>query len=209
MSRDNFETTGDESGEKGGENRRGQKKKKKKKKNSASELLDIFPIWLSFLPFSPLRSMVQSQAWPFKWNLFFSLVVVLHAIFVWYVFLAIESMGKILWSDYSHSVYGFQYFWNFLHSFNSEEGTGANAPSCPRDHILCKLCRCPISARTLFCCRFQNSHIQSCKHLALHKGKRLSHFWSLLLWRKHTETQKNECKHREQQRFMQRSIFGD
>ena len=30
MSRDNFETTGDESGEKGGENRRGQKKKKKK-----------------------------------------------------------------------------------------------------------------------------------------------------------------------------------
>ena len=28
---------------------------------------------------------------------------------------------------------GFQYFWNFL---NSEEGTGANVPSCPRDHIL-------------------------------------------------------------------------
>ena len=102
-----------------------------------------------------------------------------------------------------HMVYiGFQYFWNFLLFLNSEEGTGANAPNCPRDHILCKLCRCPISARTLFCCRFQNSHVQSCKHLALHKGKRLSHFLSLLLWRKHTEAEKNECKHREQQRFM-------
>ena len=108
-------TTGDESGEKGGENRRGIKEKK----NSASEPLGSLrsPIFFLFdcvfCLFSPLRSLVPTQAWPFKWNLSFSLVVVLHAIFVWCVFLAIESMGKILWSDYSNGVYWFSVFLEF------------------------------------------------------------------------------------------------
>ena len=57
-------TTGDESGEKGGENRRGIKEKK----NSASEPLGSFrsPIFFLFdcvfCLFSPLRSLVPSQA---------------------------------------------------------------------------------------------------------------------------------------------------
>ena len=118
------------------------KRKKIRRANRSARFAGRYFSYLTaFFAFSPtLRSLVPSQAWPFKWNLFFSLVVVLHAIFVWYVFLAIESMGKILWSDYSNGVHiGFQYFWNFLHFLNSEEGTGANVPSCPRDHILCKV----------------------------------------------------------------------
>ena len=92
------------------------KRKKKFGERTArlASLADIFPIWLRFFRFfSPLRSLVPNQAWPFKWNLFFSLVVVLHAIFVWCVFLAIESMGKILWSDYSNGVYWFSVFLEF------------------------------------------------------------------------------------------------
>ena len=102
---------------------RGKRRRKsawdKRKKNSASEPLGSLrsPIFFLFdcvfCLFSPLRSLVPSQAWPFKWNLFFSLVVVLHAIFVWCVFLAIESMGKILWSDYSNGVYWFSVFLEF------------------------------------------------------------------------------------------------
>ena len=102
---------------------RGKRRRKsawdKRKKNSASEPLGSLrsPIFFLFdcvfCLFSPLRSLVPSQAWPFKWNLFFSLVVVLHAIFVWCVFLAIESMAKILWCDYSNGVYWFSVFLEF------------------------------------------------------------------------------------------------
>ena len=59
---------------------------------------------------------------------------------------------------------GFQYFWNFLHFFNSEEGTGA--------HVITSFVSCAVvqSAPGLyFVADFKNSQVQSCKHLALQK----------------------------------------
>ena len=48
------------------------------------------------------------------------------------------------------------------------KGTGAKVPRSHSDlptwSHLYKFSRCPISARTLFCCRFQNGHIQSWSH---------------------------------------------
>ena len=119
------------------------KRKKIRRANRSARFAGRYFSYLTaFFAFSPtLRSLVPSQAWPFKWNLFFSLVVVLHAIFVWYVFLAIESMGKILWSDYSHGVYCFQHFWNFLNFFTRRKALG---PMYPAAHVITSFVTCAV-----------------------------------------------------------------
>ena len=58
------------------------------------------------------------------------MVVVLHATIVWYVFLAIESMRKILWSDNSRGAYWLRRISSLINKTRSLEITHRNALLC-------------------------------------------------------------------------------
>lgn len=62
--------------------------------------------------------------------------------FFWYVFLAIESMGKILWSDYSHGVYWFSVFLEFSTFFLTRKK--ALGPMYPAAHVITSFVSCAV-----------------------------------------------------------------